>query len=75
MGEEGLGVRDYMSYLLRLWRAVGDDGKPVWRATLETPVTREVRAFTDLGSLTAFLQSQTGQAPDHASGHKTASST
>jgi hypothetical protein len=53
--------QEYLSYLLRLWRASGDDGKPVWRATLETPVTRETFNFTDLQTLFAYLKTRTSE--------------
>jgi hypothetical protein len=41
-------------YLLRLWR-VKEDGED-WRATLEDVVTGELRGFTDLGALMAYLK-------------------
>jgi hypothetical protein len=37
----------YLAYLLRLWR-VNDDGKPVWRASLESPHTGERHGFANL---------------------------
>jgi hypothetical protein len=48
---------DYRSYLLRLWRTQSGDA-PVWRASLEEPLTREIWRFDDLPSLVAFLQAQ-----------------
>src|SRR4051812_15930696 len=48
---DSLGVRTmteprrYRAYLLRLWQADGDDGRPVWRAALEDAGTSERRGF------------------------------
>jgi hypothetical protein len=50
----------YLAYLLRLWR-VNDDGKPVWRASLENPHTGERRGFANLELLFAFLEEKTGE--------------
>jgi hypothetical protein len=51
--------RRYRAYLLRLWQADGDDGRPVWRAALEDAGTSERRGFADLARLCAFLEEQT----------------
>jgi hypothetical protein len=59
---------DYLSYLLRLWRA--DDAAPprqgeqkdVWRASLQNTRTRNRRGFASLDELFRFLQGQTGGA-------------
>jgi hypothetical protein len=51
---------DYMSYLLRLWRA-GSADEPCWRAALENPRTGERQVFGDLASLFAFLREKTGE--------------
>jgi hypothetical protein len=57
---------DYLSYLLRLWRANGDDEslpgaeRPVWRASLECALTGKKQAFASLDDLFAFLRRQTG---------------
>lgn len=51
---------DYLSYLLRLWRAPGTGGH-VWRASLEEPLTQEVFRFEDLQSLFVFMLAQIGQ--------------
>jgi hypothetical protein len=48
----------YLAYLLRLWR-VNDDGKPVWRASLESPHTGERHGFANLEMLFAFLEEKT----------------
>ena len=50
---------DYLSYLIRVWRAPTDSGH-MWRASLEEPHTQEVHGFKDLQSLFAFLLAQTG---------------
>ena len=52
--------QDYLSYLVRVWRAPTDSGH-TWRASLEEPITQEVHGFKDLQSLFAFLLAQTGQ--------------
>ena len=51
--------REYQSYLLRLWRT-SHNGKPGWRASLESAQTGERYGFADLVSLFAFLEEQTG---------------
>ena len=48
----------YLAYMLRLWR-VNDDGKPVWRASLESPHTGERVGFGSLEALFAFLEEKT----------------
>jgi hypothetical protein len=50
----------YLAYLLRLWR-VNDDGKPIWRASLESPHTGERRGFANLELLFAFLEEKTAE--------------
>ena len=49
---------DYLSYLIRVWRAPTDTGH-TWRASLEDPVTQNVHGFKDMESLFAFLLAQT----------------
>ena len=63
--------RDYLSYLLRLWR-VGKQ-KAVWRASLESPHTGERIGFASLGDLFDHLTALTqGAAPfDHLPGEET----
>jgi hypothetical protein len=51
---------EYYSYLLRLWRT-HSAGEPVWRASLQNPLTQEVVRFDDLPGLLAFLCAQIGQ--------------
>jgi hypothetical protein len=50
----------YFSFLLRLWLA-GTDGKPIWRASLESPLTGEHLGFASLKELFAFLEAQIGE--------------
>ncbi|NIV32088.1 MAG: hypothetical protein GWN58_22185 [Anaerolineae bacterium] len=47
--------------MLRLWRA-GNDGKPVWRASLKHPLTRERLGFAGLRELFAYLEAQIEEA-------------
>jgi hypothetical protein len=53
----------YLAYMLRLWQA-GDDEEPSWRASLESPHTGERHGFANLARLVAFLEEQTGTAPN-----------
>jgi hypothetical protein len=46
---------NYRSYLLRFWRAGGDQP---WRASLQSTATGEKIAFVDLSALFAFLVEQ-----------------
>jgi hypothetical protein len=48
----------YLSYLLRLWQT-DDQGRPVWRASLESPGTHERLGFANLDELFKFLETQT----------------
>ena len=50
---------DYISYLLRLYR-VSDDGKLVWRISLESSLTGEREGFASLNALLGFLRQQMG---------------
>ena len=54
--------RDYLSYLLRLWRV--NEEKTVWRASLESSHTGGRRGFASLDDLFDFLRSQTGTVLD-----------
>jgi hypothetical protein len=49
----------YFAYMLRLWQ-VSSDGEPIWRASLESPHSGELRGFANLELLFAFLEEQTG---------------
>lgn len=51
--------RDYLSYLLRLWRE-SDEERPIWRASLKSSRTGEKVGFGSLDELFAFLQRETG---------------
>jgi hypothetical protein len=51
--------RGYLSYLLRLWQS-SEGGKQVWRASLDSPGTRERQGFASLEELFDFLEAQTG---------------
>ena len=51
--------RRYRAYLMRLWLAEGDDGHPVWRASLEDARSGERHGFANLAQLCAFLEQQT----------------
>jgi hypothetical protein len=63
-GQEGkdelASPKDYMSYLLRLWR-VGQGRDAHWRASLQRPGTEEPIWFADLEELVAFLRAETGK--------------
>lgn len=50
----------YLAYMLRLW--MGSEEGCTWRASLESPSTRERHAFRDLESLFAFLEEETSRA-------------
>jgi hypothetical protein len=52
----------YLAYMLRLWQ-VSSDGKPIWRASLESPHSGERHGFANLETLLAFLEEQTGGQP------------
>jgi hypothetical protein len=45
---------NYQAYLLRLWQA-GDGDQPQWRASLEDPRNGEVRGFSSLEEMFAFI--------------------
>lgn len=55
--------RDYVAYMLRLWRT-RCDGEWVWRASLESPHSGERQAFANLKALFVFLRRQTAAALD-----------
>jgi hypothetical protein len=54
--------RDYLSYLLRLWRE-SEGERPVWRASLKSTHTGEKTGFGSLEELCEFLQRQTNTLP------------
>ena len=51
--------RRYISYLLRLWQTKSE-GKLVWRASLENPLTHKRQGFASLEELFDFLEQETG---------------
>lgn len=50
--------RPYRSYLLRLWQ-IYEEGRHIWRASLESAQTGEVRHFATLAELIAYMAQQT----------------
>ena len=48
----------YLAYLLRLWQT-SDQGKLLWRASLECPGTGQRQGFASLKDLIDFLCAQT----------------
>ncbi|MCB9418931.1 MAG: hypothetical protein H6667_03960 [Ardenticatenaceae bacterium] len=54
------GKPGYFSYLLRLWETE-DEGRRVWRVSLELPATGERYGFASLPELFAFLEEKTGE--------------
>jgi hypothetical protein len=53
-------MRTQKSFLLRLWN---DGKKNTWRASLEDVRNREVRTFSSVNELTAFLQQENQDSP------------
>jgi len=49
----------YLAFMLRLWQVDGE-GRPTWRASLESPRTGERHGFASLEALYEFLREQTG---------------
>jgi len=54
--------RQYLSYLLRLWRENSGD-PPLWRASLERPQAGERVTFANLADLFGFLENETKSSP------------
>ena len=50
--------REYMAYLLRIWREKRDG---TWRALLENPNNGERNGFASLAELVTFLEGKTGE--------------
>jgi hypothetical protein len=64
---------DYVSYMLRLWRAGEDvvkcdEEQALWRASLENAHTGERRGFANLEELFDFLREHTGAASEPKDG-------
>jgi hypothetical protein len=60
--------KDYVSYLLRMWRDSSGGGtasakEPLWRASLQSPRSGKRVAFASLEELFCFLQRQAGLEP------------
>ncbi|MAT97499.1 MAG: hypothetical protein CL608_10190 [Anaerolineaceae bacterium] len=53
-----MAKREYMAYLLRLWREKSDGS---WRALLENPHSGERAGFATLAELVTFLEGKTGE--------------
>ncbi len=53
--------QSYLAYLLRLW-AAREEGRVVWRASLDSPQTGERLGFASLDRLFAFVREQCGVA-------------
>ena len=53
-----MAKREYMAYLLRLWREKQDGS---WRALLENPHSGERAGFATLAELVTFLEGKTGE--------------
>ena len=60
------GRREYLSYLLRIWRT-GSEEEAVWLASLTNPFTGEQLGFASLKELLAFLESQLDDGEGHVS--------
>jgi hypothetical protein len=59
---------DYLSFLLRLWRARTEAGV-VWRASLESPHSGKRIGFASLDDLFSFLRQETETAyPERGTG-------
>ena len=63
--KETRNQKDYVSYMLRMWRDRGDEKagpskEAPWRASLQSPRTGEMVGFASLDDLFDFLR---GQAP------------
>ncbi len=58
-------ARLYFSYLLRMWQAE-EEGRLVWRASLENPRTGKILFFASLLDLFRFLE-KCGSGPEGSS--------
>jgi hypothetical protein len=59
--KENRNQKDYISYMLRMWRDRGDEKAPAlteapWRVSLQSPRTGEMVRFASLDDLFDFLQ-------------------
>ena len=55
MPKDPWAAQEYVSYLLRLWQ-IGDQDRPVWRASLQNSRTGETVGFASLEALFDYLQ-------------------
>ncbi len=69
MDRENNGRRDYLSFLLRLWRGERQD---TWRATLQSTATAQVIHFADVESMIAFLVTELAAEADDAGANEPA---
>ena len=60
--QEAGEVRDYVAYLLRLWREKGGESTQ-WRASLQDPHTGEKVGFASLEALFAYLWKKVAEEP------------
>ena len=58
--KEESAQRDYLSYLLRVWRVEVRE-QTIWRASLECAHTSEQLGFADLEVLCRYLRAETQQ--------------
>jgi hypothetical protein len=56
-------VRDYIAYLLRLWRETSG-GSSRWRASLQDPHSGERIGFASLEELFGYLRREIGDPPE-----------
>ena len=63
MDHENRVGRDYLSFLLRLWRA---DNQDTWRASLQSAATARIIHFADVESMIAFLITELAAEADGA---------
>lgn len=57
MPKDPWAAQEYVSYLLRLWQ-IGDQDRPVWRASLQNSRTGETVGFASLEALFDYLQTE-----------------
>ena len=55
--------RRYLSYLLRMWQT-SDGEEMVWRASVQSPDSKEQHGFANLEELMRFLQEQADHTND-----------
>ena len=63
MDREPKDRRDYLSFLLRLWRGEKQD---TWRASLQSTATARIIHFTDVEAMIAFLVAELAAEADDA---------